>query len=121
MMTLAACLLSLSVADPVRLAGEYDGAGCDFDGKPYTVRLVIAADGEAFRVSWTGPGGRPFVGVGLRTGRQLAVSWAGRADEGRVWVGLTVYTVLPDGTLDGRWTTVNGKGRVRSEVLRPAA
>lgn len=119
MIAFAACLL-LS-ADPVKLAGEYDGTGTDVAGKPYSVQVRIQPDGDAYRFWWTAPGGQELVGVGLRTGRQVAVSWTGRASEGKVFVGLTVYEVRPDGTLVGRWTMFGAKGVVRSETLRPAA
>ncbi len=118
-MVAAACLL-LFAADPVKLAGEYDGTGTDVLGKPYTVQVKIRPDGDAYRVWWTAPDGQELVGVGLHTGRQLAVSWTGRATEGRVFVGLTVYQVRPDGTLVGRWTMFGARGVVRSETLRPA-
>lgn len=119
-MAAAACLLLLA-ADPVKLAEEYDGAGTDVAGNPYTVQVTIRPDGEAYRVWWTAPGGQELVGVGLRTGRQLAVSWTGRAAEGKVFVGLTVYDVRPDGILVGRWTMFGARGVIRGETLRPAS
>lgn len=121
MFAVAVCLVAAPLADPVRLAGEYDGAGTDVHGRPYQVQVHIRPEGDAYRVWWTGPDGQEFVGVGLRDGRRLAVSWAGKATEGRVYVGLTVYHVRPDGSLEGRWTMFGAKGIVRTETLRPAA
>ena len=119
MFAVAVCLLM--TPDPIRLTGEYDGVGTDVAGRAYRTQVRIQPDGDAYRVWWTAPDGKELVGVGLRTGRQLAVSWTGRADAGKVFVGLTVYQVKPDGTLDGRWTMFGAKGIVRTETLRPAA
>lgn len=121
MFAVAICLLAAPFADSVRLGGEYDGTGTDVRGQPYSVLVKIQPEGAAYRVWWTGPDGQEYVGVGLQDGRQLAVSWAGKATEGRVYVGLTVYHVRPDGTLEGRWTMFGAKGIVRTETLRPAA
>ncbi len=122
MFAVAVCLVAAALPpDPVSLAGEYDGTGTDVQGRVYTVLVNIRPEGDAYRVWWTAADGQEFVGVGLRTGRQLAVSWAGRATEGKVFVGLTVYQVGTDGTLVGRWTMFGAKGLVRTETLRPAA
>ena len=122
MLAVAACLVLCSPSvEPVRLAGDYDGVGTDLPGRAYRVSVRIRAEGAAYRVWWAGPGGQEFVGVGLRTGRQLVVSWAGKAADGRVFVGLTVYTLRADGSLAGRWTMIGAGGQVRAETLRPAA
>lgn len=122
MFTVAVCLVAVApLIEPVRLAGEYDGTGTDGRGRKYVVQVKIRPEGATYRVWWTSPGGQEFVGVGLRTGRQLAVSWAGKAADGKVFVGLTVYTVRRDGTLVGRWTVLGANGQIQTETLRPAA
>ncbi|HVK09017.1 MAG TPA: hypothetical protein VM597_09600 [Gemmataceae bacterium] len=109
-------------ADPetARITGEYDGDGTDIKGQKYKVQVKIEQEGDAYRVTWRTPDGQDFVGAGIRTGKILSVGWAGQQGP-RVIVGMTVYEIKKDGTLDGKWTMLGAKGVVRTETLLPSA
>ena len=40
---------------------------------------------------------------------------------GAARLGMTVYEIKKDGSLDGKWTMLGAKGVVRTEKLLPAA
>ncbi len=109
-------------ADPetAKITGEYDGDGTDIKGQKYKVQVKIEQEGDAYRVTWKTPDGQEFVGAGIRTGKLLSVGWAGQQGP-RVIVGMTVYEVKKDGSLDGKWTMLGAKGVVRTETLLPSA
>jgi hypothetical protein len=109
-------------ADPetVKIAGDYDGEGTDIKGQKYKVVVRIDPEGDAYRVTWKTPDRQEFVGVGIRTGKLLSVGWAGQQGP-RVTIGMTVYEIKKDGTLDGKWTMLGAKGVVRTEKLMPSA
>lgn len=109
-------------ADPetAKITGEYDGDGTDIKGQKYKVQVKIEQEGDTYRVTWKTPDGQEFVGAGIRTGKLLSVGWAGQQGP-RVIVGMTVYEVKKDGSLDGKWTMLGAKGVVRTEKLLPAA
>lgn len=111
----------VSAADPetVKIAGSYSAAGEDVSGKKYTANVEIEEEGDAYRLTWKYPGGVEFIGVGLRQGKTLSVSWAGQAGN-KVMVGVMVYEIRKNGSLDGKWTILGAKGRVKTETLSPS-
>jgi hypothetical protein len=64
---------------PGRLAGSYDVVIDDPDARQiFAGTLTIAAEGEAWRMTWTGADGRRYDGLGLRQGEAaLAAAYWG--------------------------------------------
>jgi hypothetical protein len=122
----AVAVLALSptapLADPEKadITGEYAGAGTDINGAKYTVTVKIEEDGDTFKVTWKMPDGQSYIGVGIRNGKLLSVSWATQAGT-RLTVGVTVYEVQKNATLKGRWSMIGAKGKVSEELLTPSA
>jgi hypothetical protein len=118
------CLFSVVAlgADPETspITGDYEGDGTDIKGQKYRVSVVIEEEKDAFKVTWKTPDGQSFIGVGIRSGKMLSVSWAGQQGT-KIVVGLTVYEVKKDGSLSGKWTMIGAKGVVRTETLTPSA
>jgi hypothetical protein len=75
------------------LAGEYDAAGKNPDGKPYKARLTVEAAGNLYRFVWS----NNTDGVGIKRGDNIAVGIGGTR------CGFVTYQVQSDGTLDGIW------------------
>jgi hypothetical protein len=95
------------------VAGKYDCAGEDTDGTAYTATVTIKKKGDAYAVEWELADGQKFVGVGVLTGRTLAVSWVNQR-----MIGVMAYTVEKDGSLNGTWSALGDpKGRVAKEKL----
>lgn len=100
------------------ITGTYAGSGTDIGGQQYKVTVEIEKEKDAYQVKWISPNGQGWFGVGIRTGDTLSVSWAGRTDKG-VMVGVMVYRIKKDGTLEGTWSMLGAKGVVRTETLTP--
>lgn len=105
--------------ETAKITGTYTARGEDINGQKYTATVEIEEEGEAYRVTWHYRDGAEFVGVGVRTGKQLSVSWAGQLGS-KVMVGVMVYEVKKNGSMDGKWTILGAKGRVRTETLAPS-
>ncbi len=101
-------------ADEPDIAGVYDCQGTEMDGNKYTAKVEIRRVGDAYAVSWAKGGGLMAVGVGLRRGNVLSVSFTNKE-----MGGIAVYTVAKDRTMAGEWTEVGGIGLLRSELLAP--
>ena len=117
---LAAASVALA-GDPetAKIAGSYTARGEDINGQKYTATVEIEEEGEAYRVTWHYRDGAEFIGIGIRTGKQLSVSWAGQLGN-KVMVGVMVYEVKKNGSMEGKWTILGAKGRVRAETLAPS-
>lgn len=99
--------------------GEYAGDGVDIQGQKYRTTVEVSKEKDAYQFKWT-TAGQTFLGVGIRTGKLVSVSWVGRQPAG-VIVGITVFEVKKDGSLAGRWTMLGARGVVRTETLTPTA
>jgi hypothetical protein len=119
---LSALAPTAQAADPetVDIVGTYDGNGTDIQGGKYKVTVKIEGEGDAFKFTWTTPGGQKFFGAGIRTGKLVSVGWAGEQGT-KVVVGITVYEVQKDGSLKGKWTMLGAKGTVKTETITPSA
>jgi hypothetical protein len=112
---------TISAADPetAKIAGSYSASGEDISGAKYTARVEITTEGDSYRVNWKYTDGSEFIGIGLREGKTLSVSWAGQAGPGKIMVGVMVYTINKNGTMEGKWTILGAKGKVKTESLAP--
>jgi hypothetical protein len=118
----AALLVILAIASgspaddkekPPNVVGKYDCAGEDVSGAAYTATVTIKKTGDAYTVEWELADGQKYVGVGVLTGRTLAVSWLNQR-----LIGVMAYTVEKDGSLTGTWSVLGDpKGRVSKEKL----
>lgn len=95
------------------IGGTYDAEGTNLDGSPYRGTATITlTSSTTCEIKWT-TGGTTSQGICMRNGPSFAASYVlGRA------IGLVIYTVQPNGTLDGLWTVAGADG-AGTEVLTP--
>jgi hypothetical protein len=95
------------------LGGRYRIFGTNPDGGEYNGSLDVIARGGVYQFRWNA--GTQYDGVGVRNGRIVAVAFANGSDG--TGCGVVDYTVLNDGTLEGRWgywgTSASGTERAR--------
>ena len=97
------------------LPGVYDCQGTGADGKPYRGAVIIQPDGNRFVLQWYVGTQLSAIGLGLRDGNMLAVSFFG-PDAG----GVILYKI--DGTrLVGQWSAPVTDGKVFEETLTRVA
>lgn len=120
--TLFALLIAGGLAAPAlapraqaQQAGLYDVTGTNLDGTPYTgVAQIRTAGLTSFAIRWV-IGSAAIDGFGFASGRTISVAY-GLANR----PGIGIYTLNPDGSMDGEWTiigaTQNGRERL---VPRP--
>lgn len=102
-------------ASASRLPGVYDCRGTGADGQPYRGAVIIETDGNRFVLQWYVGAQLSAIGLGLREGDVLAVSFFG-ADAG----GIILYKI--DGTrLIGQWSAPVANGQVFDETLTRVA
>ena len=110
----AIAVLLTSPAIAADLGGTYRVKGTNFDGSPYGGTAVITPTGGATcRIEWK-TGGTSSAGICMLAGS--AVSAAYRMGDA---VGLVLYKLEADGTLEGVWTIADKKGS-GTETLSPA-
>lgn len=113
-MILAAGLLvgAATAAHAVDIGGRYNVKGTNFDGSRYegTARITVTTKNTC-RISWDT--GSTAEGICMRNGDAFAASYVmGKA------IGLVIYQIHGDGTLEGLWTIADQTG-VGTEVLTP--
>ncbi len=95
------------------IGGHYLAKGTNLDGSIYEGEAEITLTSEfTCEIVWQ-TGGSTSTGICMRDGNAFT---AGYELGGKV--GLVIYMIQPDGTLDGRWT-VAGVNAVGTEVLTP--
>ncbi len=100
--------------------GVYEVSGTNLDGSAYTGLAQIRAVGlNSFNIVWR-LGNDLIEGVGMASGRTIAVTY-GQAQR----PGMGIYTLNPDGSLDGEWTIIGapaiGRERMVPRAAPPAA
>lgn len=98
------------------LTGKYKCAGHDITGAEYKGSVEIQRVEVSYHVKWTLRGGPAFIGVGIQHGKMLSVNWFSPMS-----TGVMVYELQDDGSLQGRWAILNGKGTIQKETLTPIA
>jgi hypothetical protein len=106
----------LEEREPVDITGYYTCRGREGNGAQYTGVAVVTKAKEVYIVQWTIGIGSNFVGVGIRQGDKLAVSWAQAGEKGLVR-GINLYRIEKGPTLNGRWATLPGDGTLKTETL----
>jgi hypothetical protein len=111
----AACLAASVVGAAAEgLGGTYQVSGKNFDGSSYsgTAEIVVTSN-TTCRIRWV-TGGTTSQGICMRNGSSVAASYRlGNS------VGLVIYELKSDGSLEGLWTIADKSG-LGSESLTPA-
>jgi hypothetical protein len=108
----------LEMKDVGDITGFYACRGRDGKGGGYTGVAVVSKQKEIYLVQWTlGLGTAPFIGVGIRQGDTLAVSWVMKDDKTGMVRGINLYRIEPGPRLVGQWATLPGNGIINSETL----
>jgi hypothetical protein len=129
---LALILLTTSVVIPQGhgapsadvVSGQYNVAGTNPDGGQYSGTLEVIPRGSVYQFKWNA--GTQYDGIGVRNGRIIAAAFANGSDG--TGCGVVDYTIMGDGTLDGKWgywgtssagteraVRVNGRGGLDGE------
>lgn len=107
-------LLALAGTASARdLGGTYRANGTNFDGSPYsgTANIQITSD-TTCAITWT-TGSTSSNGFCMRNQDAFAAGYV-MGDS----IGLVIYKMMPDGSLNGIWT-IAGKNGAGTEVLTP--
>ena len=114
---IAAAVLSLATGtvSAQEVGGTYDVNGTNFDGSAYKGTATIeVTTSTTCRIHWE-TGSTTSDGICMRNQNALAAGYA--FSDGKI--GLVVYEIMADGTLDGVWTVADQEG-AGTEVLTPA-
>lgn len=107
-----ALTLSASLAQAQNVAGRYQVEGRNFDGGTYSGMLTIAADGPAFRLTFSD--GRTQRGMGIQRGPHLVAAFG---------PGSCIVAAMEmgdDGSMQGAWGEV-ARSALGTERLRKQA
>jgi hypothetical protein len=108
----ALCMIAPAAAQSI--GGSYTTAGTNLDGSPYTGTAEITLTSETTcTIHWV-TGTTESDGICSRNDSAFAAAYVLQDA-----IGLVVYKVMEDGTLDGLWT-IAGKEGNGTEVLTPA-
>ena len=95
------------------LGGRYTVFGTNPDGGEYTGSLEVIPRGGVYQFRWNA--GTQYDGIGVTNGHIVAVAFASGTNG--TGCGVVDYTVMSDGTLDGKWgywgTSAGGTERAR--------
>ena len=106
-------LVSVGLAAAQEIGGSYAVTGTNIDGSSYTGTAEITVLSETTcAIEWT-TGDTTSTGVCMRNG--IAFSAAHVQDD---ILGLLIYEVYEDGSMEGIWT-VTGQDGVGTETLTP--
>ncbi len=116
MNSLSLCLalaLAASAVAAQDVGGHYTVKGTNLDGSPYDGEAQITLTSEyTCNIVWK-TGGTTSKGICMRDSNAFTAGYQLRGK-----VGLVIYLIQKDGTLDGTWT-VDGVNAVGTEVLTP--
>ncbi len=94
---------------PNTVLGTYAIDGVDQEGNAYPAVGTIIARGNLFKVT-VKSGGETFLGVGVRHGNYLSISYGGNK------CGVTAYSIRPDNSMTGVYAEY-GANKVGTEEL----
>lgn len=114
--------LSPAQAEPP-LTGTYAVQGIAANGSvAYAGKTTVVQTGQTYRVEWSLSGGREqYIGTGIRSGNTFAVVYTAPKNAPNAAAnapGLVVYTIQPNGSLTGYYTT-HGAKTVSAEAWNP--
>jgi len=109
-------LASLGTPAAAQRSGVYDVTGTNLDGSPYTGTAQLQAVGlSSFAILWE-IRGQVVEGVGFASGRTIAVAY-GLSQR----PGIGIYTLNPDGSMDGEWTIIGAPANATERLVPRAA
>jgi hypothetical protein len=109
---LALTLLFLAGPALAQRDGLYDVTGTNLDGSEYTGVAQIRNVGiNSFNILWR-IGDQIVEGVGMASGRTVSVAY-GMAQR----PGLGIYTLNPDGSMQGEWTIIGAPAIGRERLV----
>lgn len=100
-----ALVVLASSASAQTISGRYQVAGKNFNGSNYSgTAEIVTTSNNTCRISWV-TGSTTSRGICMRNGNTFAAGYnmAGA-------VGLVIYEIKPDGSLDGLWTIADQPG-----------
>jgi|SRR3954464_14778109 hypothetical protein len=111
-----ACALAASpAAAQQQVGGRYQVQGKNFNGSGYSgTAEIVSTSNNTCRIVWV-TGSTTSRGICMRNGNSFSAAYAmGGA------IGLVIYDLQPDGSLDGLWTIADqpGMGTERLVPLR---
>jgi major membrane immunogen (membrane-anchored lipoprotein) len=110
----AACSVGVAQAN-VPIGGKYKVEGTNFDGTKYSGDATITITSETTcAIEWQTGADSSSVGICMRNDDSFAAAY--KMKDGSV--GLIIYKVAKDGSMDGIWT-LTGKDGAGTEVLTP--
>jgi hypothetical protein len=113
---LALCFLLLAAPAMAQRDGLYDVSGTNLDGTEYTGVAQIRSLGlTSFNILWR-INDQIVEGVGMAYGRSIAVAY-GLSQR----PGMGIYTLNPDGSLEGEWTIIGAPATGRERLVPRAA
>ena len=102
-------------ASAQNLGGRYQVIGRNFNGSPYsgTAEITVTSNNTC-RIAWT-TGGTTSSGICMRNGIAFSAAYSLGGK-----IGLVIYEIKNDGSLDGLWTIAdqNGVGGERLVLMR---
>jgi uncharacterized protein (TIGR03067 family) len=104
----------IATSSQVDITGRYTGESTQFNGEKQTTEVEIRRLGDCYLLKWSKGILEAYVGIGLRHGDILAVSWANQGQ-----VGACLYQIEKGPRLVGEWTMLGGAGMVQRETLTP--
>lgn len=105
-------LAALSSPAAAQRSGVYDVTGTNLDGTPYTgVAQIRAAGLSSFFIAWR-ISGQVVEGVGFASGRTISVAYGLSSRP-----GMGIYTLNPDGSMDGEWTIIGAPANARERLV----
>ena len=111
--TLTAALLFAGASHAQEVVGSYAVKGTNPDGSTYTGMAEITPLSDVTcEVVWT-TDGTDSTGICMRYENAFAAAYTLNDD-----IGLLIYEIMPDGTMQGTWTIAGSDG-VGTEVLIP--
>jgi hypothetical protein len=110
---LAATLLVAGTTMAQAVSGLYTLQGTNPDGSTYVGEVEIVPLSEVTcEITWA-TGGEVSTGICMRYDNAFAAAYTMDAD-----VGLLIYQIMPNGTMQGTWT-IAGQDGVGNEMLIP--
>jgi uncharacterized protein (TIGR03067 family) len=98
--------------EEIDIAGKYTSESYELDGSKQTADVEIKRLGDAYMIKWSKGILDAYVGMGVRKGDTLSVSWVTKGQ-----VGVSLYKIEKGPRLVGEGTMVGGIGLVMKETL----
>jgi hypothetical protein len=105
-------LAGIALPAAAQQSGLYDVTGTNLDGTSYTGVAQVQQVGLAsFTILWR-IGNQAVEGVGFASGRTIAVAYGLSRRP-----GIGIYTLNPDGSMEGEWTIIGAPANARERLV----